>query len=201
MPSRKFVWDPEHWRFRAEEARTVADQMTHEEARTVIRPDRFHSSDTLMDDRVRCRMLIASQYRVGTYLPEHQVRMFGGNGTIISVEKPCANRSASVEPLGRTPFAQRPFSREPLVFSGKIVGRIARIDQPGDALGLRAAPSFEASGRVLETADPFCSQIRRAAHGRTRFKPPAHLAVRLPTSHMTVSQADPSGSMTPWRQS
>src|SRR6516162_10873154 len=25
-------WDPEHWRFRAEEARTVADQMTHEEA-------------------------------------------------------------------------------------------------------------------------------------------------------------------------
>ena len=27
MPSRKFTWDPEHWRFRAEEARTVADQM------------------------------------------------------------------------------------------------------------------------------------------------------------------------------
>src|SRR6516162_8707163 len=25
-------WGPEHWRFRAEEARTVADQMTHEEA-------------------------------------------------------------------------------------------------------------------------------------------------------------------------
>ena len=22
-------WDPEHWRFRAEEARTIADQMTH----------------------------------------------------------------------------------------------------------------------------------------------------------------------------
>ena len=31
------VWDPEHWRFRAEEARTVADQMTHEEARTIMR--------------------------------------------------------------------------------------------------------------------------------------------------------------------
>ena len=30
-------WDPEHWRFRAEEARTVADQMTHEEARTIVR--------------------------------------------------------------------------------------------------------------------------------------------------------------------
>jgi len=30
-------WDPEHWRFRAEEARTVADQMTHEEARTITR--------------------------------------------------------------------------------------------------------------------------------------------------------------------
>jgi hypothetical protein len=37
MPSRKFVWDPEHWRFRAEEARTVADQMTHEESRTIMR--------------------------------------------------------------------------------------------------------------------------------------------------------------------
>jgi hypothetical protein len=37
MPSRKFVWDPQHWRFRAEEARTVADQMTHEDARTIIR--------------------------------------------------------------------------------------------------------------------------------------------------------------------
>src|SRR5215471_2758156 len=33
----KFIWDPEHWRFRAEEARTVADQMTHEEARTIMR--------------------------------------------------------------------------------------------------------------------------------------------------------------------
>src|SRR5262249_24387941 len=29
----------------------------------------------------------------------------------------------------------------------------------------------------------------------------AHLAVRLPTSHMTVSQAGPTGSMTPWRKS
>ena len=34
MPSR---WGPEHWRIRAEEARTVADQMTHEEARMVMR--------------------------------------------------------------------------------------------------------------------------------------------------------------------
>jgi hypothetical protein len=30
-------WDPNHWRFRAEETRTVADQMTHEEARTIMR--------------------------------------------------------------------------------------------------------------------------------------------------------------------
>jgi hypothetical protein len=30
-------WDPEHWRFRAEETRTVADQMTHEGARTIMR--------------------------------------------------------------------------------------------------------------------------------------------------------------------
>ena len=34
---RKFVWDPEHWRFRAEEARTVDDQITHEGARTIMR--------------------------------------------------------------------------------------------------------------------------------------------------------------------
>jgi hypothetical protein len=32
-----FTWDPAQWRFRAEEARTVADQMTHEEARAIIR--------------------------------------------------------------------------------------------------------------------------------------------------------------------
>ena len=37
MPSRKIVWDAEHWRLRAEEARTVGDQMTHEEARTIMR--------------------------------------------------------------------------------------------------------------------------------------------------------------------
>ena len=30
-------WDPQHWRFRAEETRTVADQMTHEESRTIMR--------------------------------------------------------------------------------------------------------------------------------------------------------------------
>ena len=34
MPFRN---DPGHWRFRAEEARTIADQMTHEESRTVMR--------------------------------------------------------------------------------------------------------------------------------------------------------------------
>ena len=37
MVSRKLIWDANHWRFRAEEARTVADQMTHEEARTIMR--------------------------------------------------------------------------------------------------------------------------------------------------------------------
>ena len=35
--TRKFVWDPQHWRLRAEETRTVADQMTHEEARSIMR--------------------------------------------------------------------------------------------------------------------------------------------------------------------
>ena len=30
-------WDPAHWRFRAEETRTVADQMTHEESRAIMR--------------------------------------------------------------------------------------------------------------------------------------------------------------------
>jgi hypothetical protein len=69
---------------------------------------------------------------------------------------------------------------------------------------LRAVPSFEASGRFLETANPFCGHVTRrptATALETRFKPPAHLAMRLPASHMTVSQADPTGSMTPWRQS
>jgi hypothetical protein len=33
---RKFAWDPAQWRFRAEEARTVAGQMT-QEARTIMR--------------------------------------------------------------------------------------------------------------------------------------------------------------------
>jgi hypothetical protein len=37
MPSKKLVWDPQHWRFRAEEARTIADQMIHEGARTIMR--------------------------------------------------------------------------------------------------------------------------------------------------------------------
>ena len=37
MPSRKFVWDPGHWRLGAEETRTVADQMTDEAARTIMR--------------------------------------------------------------------------------------------------------------------------------------------------------------------
>jgi len=30
-------WDPGHWRLRAEETRTIADQMTHEAARTIMR--------------------------------------------------------------------------------------------------------------------------------------------------------------------
>jgi len=38
MPIQKVrFWDPEHWRFRAEETRTVADQMTREEARAIMR--------------------------------------------------------------------------------------------------------------------------------------------------------------------
>ena len=35
--ARNFIWDPGHWRFRAVQARTVADQMTHEAARTIMR--------------------------------------------------------------------------------------------------------------------------------------------------------------------
>jgi hypothetical protein len=37
LMARNFILDPTHWRFRAEEARTIADQMTHEEARTIMR--------------------------------------------------------------------------------------------------------------------------------------------------------------------
>jgi hypothetical protein len=36
MSSAKFFWDPEHWHFRAEITRKMADQMTHEEARTIM---------------------------------------------------------------------------------------------------------------------------------------------------------------------
>ena len=35
--ARNLILDPDHWRLRAEEARTVGDQMTHEEARTIMR--------------------------------------------------------------------------------------------------------------------------------------------------------------------
>ena len=35
--ARSFNWDPTHWRYRAEEARTVGDHMNHEEARAIIR--------------------------------------------------------------------------------------------------------------------------------------------------------------------
>jgi hypothetical protein len=37
MPSDKFAWDPQHRRFRAEESRTIADLMIHEEARAIMR--------------------------------------------------------------------------------------------------------------------------------------------------------------------
>ena len=38
MPIQKVrFWDPEHWRFRAEETCTVADQLTNEDARTILR--------------------------------------------------------------------------------------------------------------------------------------------------------------------
>ena len=38
MPIQKVrFWDPEHWHFRAEETGTVADQMTNEDSRTIMR--------------------------------------------------------------------------------------------------------------------------------------------------------------------
>ena len=37
LMARKFAWDPEHWRFRAEEARTVADGPRGEVCTIVIR--------------------------------------------------------------------------------------------------------------------------------------------------------------------
>jgi hypothetical protein len=36
LMARNFILDPTHWRFRAEETR-IADQMTHEAARTIMR--------------------------------------------------------------------------------------------------------------------------------------------------------------------
>jgi hypothetical protein len=35
--ARNFILDPAHWRFRAEETRTIAGRMTHEDARTIMR--------------------------------------------------------------------------------------------------------------------------------------------------------------------
>jgi hypothetical protein len=37
LMARNYFLDPAHWRFRAEEARTVADQTNHEEARAIMR--------------------------------------------------------------------------------------------------------------------------------------------------------------------
>src|SRR5262249_44658791 len=38
LMARNLILDPDHWRLRAEETRTVGDQMTHKEARTIMRP-------------------------------------------------------------------------------------------------------------------------------------------------------------------
>jgi hypothetical protein len=59
---------------------------------------------------------------------------------------------------------------------------------------LDALPYEEATARAFQM-----TVLRKIA--RMRFKPTSHLAARLAVSHMTVSQADPTGSMTPWRQS
>src|SRR5262249_2275530 len=37
LMARNLILDPEHWRFRAEEPRTIGDQMTHEGARAIMR--------------------------------------------------------------------------------------------------------------------------------------------------------------------
>src|SRR6516225_12031218 len=86
---------------------------------------------------------------------------------------------------------------------------------PNEASSLRAPTSFRHCVWQLAAlvrrppmsatnSDPLASQFRgdvsRAAcdHNglKARFKPSTHLAVRLPASHMTLSQADPNGSMT-----
>ena len=56
---RKFAWDPAQWRFRAEEARTVADQMTHEEARTVMRPGSMTTEINATDRRALGKHVVA----------------------------------------------------------------------------------------------------------------------------------------------
>jgi hypothetical protein len=82
------------------------------------------------------------------------------------------------------------------------VGNIA----PVSVLGVDSAYGFNIT---TERGQPlvffaYATQVRAACDTTTalkaRFKPSTHLAVRLPASHMTLSQADPTGSMTPWRQ-
>src|SRR5215469_8732158 len=100
MPSSKFVWDPQHWRFRAEEARTAADQMTHEEARTIMRriamdydrlakladrkrlneklrtdtPCAYCGSPRLPNNQSRCRVMFPDKARLRRLLPRLQTK-------------------------------------------------------------------------------------------------------------------------------
>src|SRR5262245_25618483 len=80
MPSRKFVCDPKHWRFRAEETRTVADQMTHEESRTIMR--------RIANDYDRLAKLAEEQ------LADQERGATGDNRLLTSVRAlPCQNES------------------------------------------------------------------------------------------------------------
>jgi hypothetical protein len=84
MLSKKFIWDPQQWRSRAEEARTVADQMTHEDARTIMRRialdyDRLAKpAEEQLADQDSCDPLLATHF-----LLEKQVeaRAHGASGT------------------------------------------------------------------------------------------------------------------------
>src|SRR5262249_59023117 len=64
-------WDPEHWRFRAEETRTVADQMTHGRScgalpwttTASLSLPRSNSSRKRLNEKLRKRLLTPCPYQ------------------------------------------------------------------------------------------------------------------------------------------
>jgi hypothetical protein len=59
MPSKKFIWDPQHWRFRA---RTVADQLHRSSTLNVI-ARALKRSNLTISDRLKPRWTCVLNFR------------------------------------------------------------------------------------------------------------------------------------------